>query len=206
MMSTNELMDGVLQPGQPTMPGTLACIIHTLLHIFLLALCILALIALFQRAPIAAFAVFVAWTVCFYAIIFTMAWRGIPSESILTVIFARIRTPPPLPPPPPTSGVGLQGVPFPNGGVPYQHQPPYRAAHDSDYPTSTSHAGHTMEGDDDDDDEMDDDTRQRRIEEEMARRDVSIVTVPRRRLLVVNGNADPIDGPSRLAQAHAHAP
>lgn len=39
---------------------------------------------------------------------------------------------------------------------------------------------------DDDDDDIDEDTRQRQIEEEMGRREVSIVTVPRRRLWITN--------------------
>jgi hypothetical protein len=43
----------------------------------------------------------------------------------------------------------------------------------------------SVEGDDNDDD-LDDDTRQRVIEEEMQRRDVSIVTVPRRKLWIAN--------------------
>lgn len=38
----------------------------------------------------------------------------------------------------------------------------------------------------DDDDDEDEESRQRRIEEEMSRRDVSIVTVPRRKLFLTN--------------------
>ena len=36
------------------------------------------------------------------------------------------------------------------------------------------------------DDEEDEDTRQQRMEEEMNRRDVSIVTVPKRKLWIAN--------------------
>ena len=80
-------------------------------------------------------------------------------------------------------------VPFPQEGRgPYQHhQPPYRATlsagPDHDYPMSTSH-GHDVDYDDDEDE----DTRQRRIEDELSRRDVSIVTVPKRRLYLLNPN------------------
>ena len=40
----------------------------------------------------------------------------------------------------------------------------------------------------DEQDEEDEETRQRRIEEELSRRDVSIVTVPKRRLYLLNPN------------------
>ena len=39
---------------------------------------------------------------------------------------------------------------------------------------------------DDEDDDVDEETRQRRIEEEISRRDVNIVTVPKRRLFLMN--------------------
>jgi len=42
------------------------------------------------------------------------------------------------------------------------------------------------DGDDDPDDDEDEETRQRRIEGEMNRRDVSIVTVPKRKLWIAN--------------------
>ena len=48
-----------------------------------------------------------------------------------------------------------------------------------------SYAGLRSETEEIDSDE-DEDTRQRRIEDEMARRDVSIVTVPKRKLWVAN--------------------
>ena len=164
------------------MPGGLDTLIHLLLHAILIALCILSIIALFQRANVATFAVFIAWTACFYIVIAVMAWHGIPSESILTVLVARLRHPPP-----PDGAAAIMhdgGVPFP--GSPYQNQPHYRVAPD-DYPTSISHGGHTV--DDEDDEDEDEETRQRRIEEEMSRRDVSIVTVPKRRLVITNPEA-----------------
>jgi len=42
------------------------------------------------------------------------------------------------------------------------------------------------ENDDDDEDDADEDTMQQRIEDEMARRDVSIITVPRKKLWITN--------------------
>lgn len=177
-MSMKDTIPDTTLPGQPPlMPGALDTLIHVLLHAFLLAVCVLSIIALWNRASVAAFAVFIAWTVLFYVLILVLAWHGVPSESVLTVLLARLRSPPP---PDPAAG----GVPFPTAGTgPYQHQPTYRVTHEHEYPTSISHGGMTVE---DDDDDEDDDARQRRIEEEMSRRDVSIVTVPKRRLFLTN--------------------
>ena len=183
-------------PTHPVMPGLLESFTHLLLHAALLALCAVALAALWSRAPRGAFAAFLAWTLVFYILIIALAWRGIPRESILTVVLHRLRSSPGhggspgqlgTTTPHAPSSVGLDAIPFPSdghGGI-YQHQPPYRTAHDSEYPTSLSHAGHTTLDDDADDDE-DDEMRQRRIEDEMSRRDVSIVTVPRRKLFLTN--------------------
>ena len=44
----------------------------------------------------------------------------------------------------------------------------------------------SMTTEDDDEDDIDDDTRQRMIEDEMSRRDVSIITMPKRKLTVAN--------------------
>ncbi len=183
MRSNRALVNSPPPPDHPVMPRALDSFFHVLLHAFLIALSILSLIALKSRAPIAGFAVFLVWTVCFYLIIITLAWNGIPRESILTVVLHRLRTPP-VHPGSSQPSAGLDGVPFPaEGHGPYQHQPMYRTAHDSDYPTSISHGGQTVEGDGDDED---DEARQRRMEEEMSRRDVSIVTVPRRKLFLTN--------------------
>lgn len=175
------MKDSVLPdaPGEPIMPNGLDTLLHLLLHGFLIGLCVVSIIALFDRANIATFAVFIAWTACFYIVIAVMAWHGIPSESILTVFIARLKNPPVSDAPPATDG-----VPFPTGNGPYQNQPSYRVATDADYPTSLSHAGHTIE--DDYDDDEDDEARQRRIEDEINRRDVSIVTVPKRKLVIIN--------------------
>ncbi|GJE84122.1 hypothetical protein PsYK624_001970 [Phanerochaete sordida] len=179
-MSMKDTIPDTSAAGAPAqLPGALDTLVHVLLHAFVLAVCVLASIALWDRAPVAAFAVFVAWTACCYLAIGVLAWHGIPSASVLTVVLARLRSAPP-----PDAAAG---VPFPPAGAgPYQHQPAYRVDHD--YPTSLSHAGHTVEDDEDDDDE-DEDARQRRIEEEMSRRDVMNVTVPKRRLVLMNPEA-----------------
>ncbi|TCD70819.1 hypothetical protein EIP91_001509 [Steccherinum ochraceum] len=171
-------------PFSPRMPAPFEAVIHFLLHAFLLGLSVVCLIALWTRAPKGAFAVFLAWVIIFYCIIFYFSSRGVPHESLLAVFITRVSTNPTLAPPTPTpsrplSELGTDTVPFPGG--PYAHQPPFRVAQEDEYPTS--HQGH---GSTEDDDDEDDDTRQRRIEEEMSRRDVSIVTVPRRKLFLTN--------------------
>ena len=199
--STNGLMLGQQRPvDHPVLPPFFEGFIHVLFHALLLALTLFSLVALWQRALKAAFGVFLAWTVAFYAILITLAWNGRPKESVLSVIFSRLRAEPATFSAVPRAGspAGSRplsmnesvAVPFPSelgGRGPYQHhQPPYRAAGaDHDY-RSTSH-GH-FSPDVDDDDEEDEETRQRRIEEELSRRDVSIVTVPKRRLYLLNPN------------------
>ena len=49
-----------------------------------------------------------------------------------------------------------------------------------------STARHHEDGEDDPYDDEDEETRQHRIEDEMNRRDVSIVTVPKRKLWIAN--------------------
>ena len=126
--------------------------------------------------------------VAFYAALLVLAWNGRPRDSTVTILLGRLRggssadangaTPVPSRP---LSASGIDFPPDPRG--PYLHQPLFRAANDDEY-YSTSHANGHDEADDGSD--IDEDTRQRRIEEEMGRRDVSIVTVPKRKLWVAN--------------------
>ncbi|KAG1755705.1 hypothetical protein EDB19DRAFT_1924969 [Suillus lakei] len=148
------------------LPSLFEICLRALFHTLVLALCILSLTL---------FAVFLLWTIIFYICLFTLAWHGRPRRSTLTYLIARFRAEPPpvVPPGTPTSRplsvVGNEQYPFPTDTRgPYLHEPPYRAtrAHD--------------------DEDLDEETRQRRIEEEMGRREVSIVTVPKRRLWITN--------------------
>jgi len=165
--------------------------IRILFHMLVLALCVLSLVALWYRAPVSLFAVFLLWTVIFYIILFALAWHGRPGKSLLTTLAARIRGSPPHPTPSPgtptsrpLSMAGTDQYPFPTDTRgPYLHQPLYRATGHDD--VSTSQGPRSVDTDDDDDD-IDEDTRQRRMEEEMGRREVSIVTVPKRRLWITN--------------------
>jgi len=73
----------------------------------------------------------------------------------------------------------------PTAQGPYtHHRPPHQVAPHIDDTQSQMHPI-SVETDGNDDD-IDEDTRQRQIEEEMDRREVSIVTVPRRKLQVIN--------------------
>lgn len=192
MLSTRALMPAPAFPRTTyELPPPFELSLRIFFHVLVLALCVLSLVALWYRAPMSLFAVFLLWTVIFYISLFALAWQGRPGKSILTTLTARVRGPLPQPavsPGTPTSRplsmTGTDQYPFPTETRgPYLHQPPYRATGHDD--VSTSQSPRSVETDDDDDD-IDEDTRQRRIEEEMGRREVSIVTVPKRRLWITN--------------------
>lgn len=181
-------------PPRPTMPPALETALHSLFHALVLALCVLSLQALWTRAPKATFAVFLIWTLAFYVALIALAWLGHPRNSSLTVLLSRLRgdhqyvAAPPAntstpTPSRPLSRTGTDQYPFPTQiQGPYLHQPLVRPAHDDEF--SASHGGHP--DDIEEDSEDDEATRQQRIEDEMGRRDVSIVTVPKRKLWITN--------------------
>jgi hypothetical protein len=177
---------------EPVVPRKEETVLHVLMHVLILALCILSLVELRHRASLGLFAAFLAWTVAFYAILVILSWNGHPRYSTLTVLLGRIRgnsrsadpggTPSASRP---ISTVGTDQFPFPQESrSPYFHQPSFHPAPEDDL-HSASYAGLRSEIEEIDSDE-DEETRQRRIEDEIARRDVSIVTVPKRKLWVVN--------------------
>lgn len=175
-------------PSRPmNFPPLIETIVHVLLHMFLLGLCIIALLALWSRAPRVTFAVFLAWTACFYGTLILFAWHGRPRHSILAVVFSRLRSqsyhPAVVSEPPTPSRPNGEGV----TDGPYLHQPSYRpVASDMHDGTSYTQGHRSMDDDDDDDQDEDEDTRQQRIENEIGRREVSIVTVPKRKLWITN--------------------
>ena len=180
----------------PLIPPKGEIILHILMHALIMAGCIFCLVELWNRAPIAPFAAFLVWTISFYTFLIVMAWNGRPQRSALTVILGHIRgknnnvqpisapiaiatTPGPSRP---ISTAGTDQFPFPQEPrSPYLHQPLFHTAAED----TTSYAALRSETEELESDE-DEDTRQRRIEDEMARRDVSIVTVPKRKLWVAN--------------------
>ncbi|KAI9513341.1 hypothetical protein F5148DRAFT_1319111, partial [Russula earlei] len=175
----------------PLIPTRDEIALRALMHSLILALCILSLVQLWKRAPLGLFVAFSVWTVAFYAILLILSWNGRPRYSTLTVLLSSIRRNPHFAPmgtpnvSRPISMAGTDQYPFPpEPRGPYLHQPSFYPAPEDDV-RSASYAGlrsETEEIDSDDDDEA----RQRRIEDEMARRDVSIVTVPKRKLWIVN--------------------
>ncbi|KAF9476458.1 hypothetical protein BDN70DRAFT_882353 [Pholiota conissans] len=167
-------------------PPTRTILLHLLLQISILGLCAVTLAALFQRARRYLFALFLIWTLAFYATMFVLSWNGRPASSLLTATLFRLRGQDiPLTPEDSddiqTSNTLRNSIPEPG---PYaHHRPPFRASAQLDeIPLAQASPG----SDDNDDDDIDEDTRQRLIEEEMERRDVSIVTVPRRKLYLTN--------------------
>ncbi|KAL1689319.1 hypothetical protein GGG16DRAFT_115145 [Schizophyllum commune] len=183
----------VSQPSIPEYPAPGEIATHLLFHAALLAVSALCLVALYLRAPVWSFAVFLVWVVGFYAAMLVLAWRGMPPRSTLTAVVYRLRGKPI--PPRDTSTIASAPIgesgqyPFPTnvgsvaGRSPYVHTPTaYRATNDD----GTSSHPLSADGHYDDDEDEDEDVQQRRMEEELDRRDVSIVTVPKRRLWVAN--------------------
>lgn len=155
--------------------------IHVIIQGLLLGLSILTLINLWLRAPKYGFIIFLIWTVIFYAIMIYFALRH-RAECSFSSALCSLQNPPlrntPVDPNPPSV---LAEV---NPG-PYAHQPPYRLATAADEISSSQDAPRSTETDGQEED-LDDDTRQRIIEEEIGRRDVSIITIQRRKLWIAN--------------------
>ncbi|CAA7259749.1 unnamed protein product [Cyclocybe aegerita] len=156
---------------------------HLLIQVSVLALSIISLTAIWSRAPRYLFALLLVWTIGFYAFMLALSWSGRPADSILTAALWRLRGKD-LPPGSPFTSNSEMSKLAP-GQNPYtHHRPPFRPS------TQVDELPHALasptEADDDDDDDIDDETRQRLIEEEMERRDVSVITVPRRKLQIAN--------------------
>ncbi|KAH9965875.1 hypothetical protein BC827DRAFT_1315587 [Russula dissimulans] len=178
---------------RPLIPTKEEIALSTLMHVLLLALCVLSLVELWKRAPLGLFVAFLSWTAAFYVVLFVMSWCGRPRYSTLTALLSSIRgtaqyISAPVGTPSisrPISVAGTDQFPFPpEPRSPYLHQPLFHTAPDDDV-RSSSYAGLRSEIEEIESEE-DEETRQRRIEDEIGRRDVSIVTVPKRKLWVVN--------------------
>ncbi|KAG5724371.1 hypothetical protein E4T56_gene16053 [Termitomyces sp. T112] len=137
-------------------PTVSEMVINTIIQGLLLGLSILTLIILWSRAPKYGFVIFLTWTVIFY---------------VAMAIFALRHHQPGLDPIPPSF---LSGV----TPGPYVHQPSHRLASAADEISSYQGGPRSAETDEQDDD-VD-------VEEEMRRRDVSIITIPRRKLWIAN--------------------
>ena len=181
------------KPRHPVVPTKEEIALRVLMHTLILALCILSLVELWKRAPKGLFVAFLIWTVVFYVILAFLSWNGRPRYSTLAALIYSIRgtghlTSAPIATPSasrPISTAGTDQFPFPQElRSPYLHQQSFHAAAEDDL-HSASYAGLRSEPEEAESDD-DEHTRQRRIEDEMGRRDVSIVTVPKRKLWVAN--------------------
>jgi hypothetical protein len=177
---------------QPMIPAKEEIVVRILMHALILGLSILSLVELWKRASRGLFVAFLVWTVSFYIVLVILSWNGRPRYSTLTVLLCNVRgtgqsTPAPIGTPSasrPISMAGTDQFPFPQElRSPYLHQPSFYPAVEDDL-HSASYAGLRSEPEEESDE--DEETRQRRIEDEIGRRDVSIVTVPKRKLWVVN--------------------
>jgi len=191
-LSTNALMENShIQNTHPKFPPLFEGLLHVVFNVSLIGLCVITLDELWKRAPVAAFAVFLVWTILFYLFVVILAWNGYPKESILAAAIFRLWSEPHhiSTTSRPVSHADLDS-PLPSDGRgPYvHHQPAFRTAVSSGLEDEFVHRHPETE---DEYDAEDEDIQQRRIEEEMSRRDVSIVTVPRRKLWITNpSNAD----------------
>ena len=177
-------------------PSLLEVAFRITFQALLLALCTLCLVQLWLRGPVTGFVVFLVWTVGFYIAFAVLAWQGRPRRSILTVTLSRLRARPhphqeipPLQPDsrPISSATPEPSIPFtPDSRGPYLHSPPFRAVQEDESYDLMSTGRQHEDGEDDPDDDEDEETRQQRMEGEMNRRDVSIVTVPKRKLWIAN--------------------
>jgi len=154
-------------------------IVHILLQISLLSLSTITLVILWSRASRVLFFIFLAWLILFYVMMVVLAWNYYPTTSLLTAFLQSLRGHMIL-----DKDNLANRITSTNGEGPYTyHQPPYRLSTHAD---ELSHGVPMSAETDDTDDDIDEATRQRVIEEEMERRDVSIVTVPRRKLWIAN--------------------
>lgn len=178
--------------SKPTLPPRPLSLLHALFHAALLGSCAVTLVSLFQRAPKAVFAVFLVWVIVFYCVFFSMSWRGMPKESLLSVLLDSLKRHPvdeAISLPDAQSRASSRPLSATNDNFPppgwlrspyTYHQPSFRRALSPQEDEILSSNSHRYAEDEDEE------TQQRRIEEEMGRRDVSIITVPKRKLWIAN--------------------
>jgi hypothetical protein len=146
----------------------------------MLGLSIITLVILWLRASRVLFAIFLMWLVLFDVVMIILALNHYPTTSLLTASLQSLRRQDNIL----DNDDHANGkTPPTNGEGPYAyHRPPYRLSTPADELSPGAPLSVDTDGNDDDIDE----DSQRVIEEEMERRDVSIVTVPRRKLWIAN--------------------
>jgi hypothetical protein len=162
-------------------------LIRVLFHLCLLANLAFALASLFQLGNRAGFAVFLVWCLVAYSIIiWAFVYRA--NHSLLPLLQDQFITPEHQHPSPEKAPLAEMIEP-PSSPVAshdrYQSAPSAQYT-SMEYPPSTSIYSQPRPAEPDPDDDEDDEEKQLRMEQEMQRRDVSIVTVPRRQLRITN--------------------
>lgn len=145
-------------------------------------MCGFTLAALWIDGQFTGFGILLAWVVVIYIALLTIIRLRIrqgttstQSVDVVAVSPLSINHESPVPGQFSTS----TSAPIDNRGPYTHHQPPFRVA------TSEDHS-FVARSDSSQTDDEDEDARQMRMEQEMGRRDVSIVTVPRRKLWIAN--------------------
>lgn len=163
--------------GSRGTPSVLIIAAYAVAQIGFLGLNVITLVALWKHAPRAAFIVFLIWVVLFYALLFLVPQRLEVERHILSIISRRKQKQPDVP-----AAIPSSPTPPPNSSHgPYLHTPSFTRT-----PPTDMSSGGARSAEEDDDDDIDEDTRQRMIEAEMDRREVSIITMPKRKLWVAN--------------------
>jgi hypothetical protein len=166
-------------------PGLLHLGIYISSQVGLLGLNVVTLVALWFHAPKAAFYSYLVWVLVMYTCLVFIP-RRFKAEDYMVSKLVNPNMPSPLvgtdapPSHVPNPGDSIRASIVPSG--PYLHPPPFLRT----VPAHTGYLRHTEPEGDNEDDDLDEDARQRMIEEEMDRREVSIVTVPKRKLWVAN--------------------
>lgn len=166
-------------------PEPAVIFLHILLQASILGLAAISLAQLWARAPRYLFGILLVILAAYYAAMITLSWHRRPRSSLLTLIIWRLRgkhtNQTPLKTTPDAVPVAAQGQ-----GPYSHHRAPFRLSSQPDELSYLHHASPSAADTDDNDDDIDENARQRAIEEEMDRREVSIVTVPRRKLAIAN--------------------
>ncbi|PVG03601.1 hypothetical protein CPB86DRAFT_804086 [Serendipita vermifera] len=178
-------------------------VLRIALHLLLFALCIFTAEALFSRSGnnlgIPLGSVFVVLVAIFYLALILLASRGKPHNSSLAVIIDRLRGTSATTTSGPQSTDDLDLGTFRMGNISHETRMAIdRSSHidnatlqssRASRPLMSSHrySGEEYEGQNLRHDDEDDDAE--RIEREMERREISIVTVPKRRLFIANSDA-----------------
>jgi len=171
----------------PRIPNKSHLAFNALLQLTLLFTFIFWIVTFSLDNSIIGIVITIVVALAFYTTLLILAWFAHPRRSLLVVAITRLSSPPLViitqtSPPSPPEHVSIST----SNQHPYFHQPLYRAHDESDVHSRVLGGGARSTESGAIDEDEDDDEGQAQMEEEMARRDVSIFTVPKRKLVVRN--------------------